>query len=292
MIAKYQKRRTTTLTSALINYGKALALSDDHGESMMRLVALWLENSSNELVNKNFKTALEGIPTHKFAFLAHQLTSRLTMETLPGQALFQKALDRLILTMAMEHPFHVFYQILTMAYPVHSYPVDRRSSTNPISPREKAAMKIHEKLRVDKERGPAIREMECFVKAAVQWSWYPVSEENAKIASHDVPKEVGLARISRFKIPVVTAPLELDLSKKYNKMVTIEGYERKYGIAGGVHHPKIMICRGSNGERYKELVSLARLSRVYLALMLVTLLSLNPMMICGKIPSWSNSSSL
>jgi hypothetical protein len=54
---------------------------------------------------------------------------------------------------------------------------------------------------------------------------------------------------------VVTVHTPLDHTLRYDNCIWIDRYESAFETAGGINLPKINICYGSNGEKYKQLVS-------------------------------------
>jgi len=47
---------------------------------------------------------------------------------------------------------------------------------------------------------------------------------------------------------------QVSLTKEYDDLVTILKYDAKFKVAAGNSRPKVMICWGSDGKQYKQLV--------------------------------------
>ena len=81
-----ESERTTfaMLRRALENYAHALTESDESNHEVFRFCALWLAHADDEDVHVRIKPLLPAIPSHKFVFLAYQLSARLSLPSRPS----------------------------------------------------------------------------------------------------------------------------------------------------------------------------------------------------------------
>lgn len=247
------------LDYTLQSYAAALSLSDEHDDAITRLLSIWLDNDSNEEANSSFAPHLNLIPSHKFLSLGPQLAARLYRPKTPTP--FNSMLNRLILRLGQEHPFHVLYQIITLAHGVTApnAATSRSSAASSMEGRGVAAAEIMEKIKSDKSRPLAARagkEMTTFANASVAWCHYQYADGEQPATGKEavVPSSCELLPCRGLNIPVATVPPPVDLKMAYDNVPTIHHYGPKYKLAGGVHHPKIMMCIDTLGKENVQLV--------------------------------------
>jgi serine-protein kinase ATM len=183
----------------------------------------------------------------------HQLCARLSWT---DQCSSQKSLQRLMLRMCKEHPFHSMYQLFCLTQ--SSAPTPSKGHATTVG-RRVAAQEILDKLSTDTENVVRQRtqEIHWLCKASLQWATYPIKTQDCYKKGgntrHDVPA-VEIKKIKNLKIPVMTMSIPVDPTLRYDDCVCINGYENKFQTAGGINLPKIIVCIGSDGRRYKQLV--------------------------------------
>lgn len=241
------------LCFTLESYASAIALSDKHDDSITRMVSVWLEHDSTEPAQRSFRSQLQAIPTHKFIFLSPQLAARL--ERSKQLTTFNTNLNDLMLRMAQDHPFHVLYQVITLAHGSDYKKGDGAGRTA-------AAGEILARITADTER-PLVqragKEMEAFSTAAVQWCNFDYEKRRIPkpktMAPAPVPSQCPLLTFKRLSIPVATFIPPIDLSKQYLNVPTLERYRSNYRLAGGLHRPAVMSCYDSLAKEHVQLVS-------------------------------------
>lgn len=190
----------------------------------------------------------------------HQLTARLATQT----SKTQDNLQRLIMRMCREHPFHSLYQVYCLQ-PDHpnSTTANRRHSgrhhmLSTQTERGAAASSIFDRLRGNESVEGRVRDVERLCDACLEWAKYPIANDDrykkSRANRFKIPDHLSLRKIAQLKVPVTTAPTPLDLTMKYNDCVWIDHYEPTFTTAGGINLPKVSICHGSDGQRYKQLV--------------------------------------
>lgn len=259
-LKEFEKIKRKYLQYAINMYARSMRFSDKYDDSIHRMCALWLENSSDDALNSAIVRNIGKIPTWKFAFLASQLTARLDAEDVKSK--FQPALVGLLEKLCEEHPFHIMYQVITLARPVQISSKVHNSARQGHTPRgvngrELAASNLLDLIRGLPRRTAQVSDMEQFARASIDWCNVPMEKGRRE---YNMPSNALLAKIHDLKIPVPTQELPFDKSGDYRPSnqggpAFIQSYLRTFSLAGGLHVPKIMICVGHNGKRYKQLVS-------------------------------------
>ena len=283
--------RTLFLHRALAMYSRTLASADIHDDAMVRLTSLWFENAADEEVNSLLSKALAQIPSHKFLSLTHQLSARLSSGSgangggaagSRGASLFQSNISDLLLRMCRDHPFHTMYAIYALvkgggsdlsqtgerASSLSSRTRSRLSGSETLASSQKqravAAEEIWNRVKLTDTVGKRIESLEEVCRAYVEWAEVNLSQQFPRyFASNGAIKrgplrmpgsgELRLSRLRDVEVPVATADTRVDLTCKYESVVSIVRYSDTFTTAGGIHLPKINECIGSDGRRYKQL---------------------------------------
>ncbi|KAK8844109.1 hypothetical protein IAR55_006903 [Kwoniella newhampshirensis] len=261
-IKELESDRTTYIKAALKMYAGSLMLSDSHDDSITQLISLWLEHSDNEEVNRSFSDPLTRVPSHKFVFLGPQLAARLNRPRTPTS--FDSSLNGLMLRISREHPFHILYQVITLAHGVSPPGSGKIKPTDTEKQgRGPAAAEILAALQAEKGNtlaNKAGKNMKIFAQASVAWAKYDEnarpSQERSKLKAGSrfrQPTKCPLRAVTNLEIPIATCPPAIDLSCQYNDMPTLHRYKTEYQIAGGVHRPKIMGVLDSKQKLHQQL---------------------------------------
>lgn len=260
--------RNTFLEQAIDMYSRCLATSDAFDDDgSIRLCSLWFANFHDLPLQAKVRIALERVPSRKFVFLAHQLSARLSATSSGKVPQNQANLQTLVSRMCQEHPFHSLYQVYALK-PDRSHEIStsnrRQSSRHDVSlsqaDRGSAAGEIFDRLRGDTSMGQRVRQVEIICEASLEWAKFPIKKDsrfNAKglKGPFKVPGDLSILKIENLQVPVVTAHTPLDPTLRYDNCVWITSFEKTFDTAGGVNLPKISICNGSDGRRFKQLVS-------------------------------------
>jgi hypothetical protein len=75
-------------------------------------------------------------------------------------------------------------------------------------------------------------------------------------------------------IPMPSVELPVSLSCDYSSAVLIRKFDVEYSLCGGVNLPKLIVCKGSDGKSYRQLV------KVFLDQILIS----SQTMICDRMP--------
>jgi ataxia telangiectasia mutated family protein len=284
----HRQARTAFLQQAIKMYAGFLASASDEDPAVsIRLCGLWFSNFSDDRVVGDVKEALEQVGSYRFLFLAHQLTARLGGEsTLKSAAILLK----LVLQMCTDHPYHCVYQVCATRSTVprsgSTGSLKRtRASIEPPQVNESqarrgdAARSIMAKLREGKRNKERIAAMEEHFQVSLEWAQHPVKEMVRGANSKDkkdkkdefpIPRGVRLRDLvwvgqehgtqcpAPHPIPVSTAQISVDYSKRYDNFPRLHYYKLQFSVAGGVSLPKINVCVDDQGSTHKQLVGIHR----------------------------------
>jgi serine-protein kinase ATM len=164
--------------------------------------------------------------------------------------------------------------------------------------RRVAAQDILDRLSNDMENvvRQRTRDIQGLCRASLQWAKWAIkgndSYKKGGNARFEVPPAVTIKKIKNLNIPVMTMSITVDPTMRYDNCVCISGYESKFQTAGGINLPKIIVCIGTDGRHYKQLVRWITIILFHWMLMILDYSSREKgMMTCVKTPSWSKSSS-
>lgn len=211
----------------------------------------------------------------------------------------QETLQRTIIRMCKEHPFHSLYQVYCLQ-PDQPTSTSRRQSARHSSPsstqtdRGAAAGDIFNRLREDNEVGSRVRDVEQLCHACIEWAKYPIRAQKRYTEKttdgFNVPEDLLIRKILNLKVPVMTCATAVDPTMRYDDCVWVERFESTFKTAGGVNLPKISQCIGSDGQKYKQLVCCSLFVPPEHSLTTTCSSRVKVTMICDKMQSWNRSS--
>jgi ataxia telangiectasia mutated family protein len=297
--------RDTFLERAIDMYSRCLAASDAFDDDgAIRLCSLWFANFQETSLQDKVRYALERVPSRKFVFLAHQLSARLSASPSGQIGQNQTNLQALVFRMCREHPFHSLYQVYALR-PERSADSDstnsrRQSSRHELSSqadRASAAGEIFDRLRGDNINGERVRAVELVCDASLQWAKHPIKDDSRfqqkSKEPFQIPDHLLIRKIENLPVPIVTSHTPLDPTLRYDNCVCIARFEHTFDTAGGINLPKIAICVGNDGKRYKQLVRILSSLCMPLTHTLIFQSSrAKEVMTCGRMQSWNKFSDL
>ncbi|SPQ22818.1 0b0fe9a6-1bc3-4cf6-be12-8e6de58198de [Thermothielavioides terrestris] len=247
-LRRVEQTRSEFLRLSLENYLLSLAASDEHNNDALRFMALWLEQSEEDVSNEAVKKYIGKVPTRKFAPLMNQLSSRLQDQSV----LFQKLLIDLVYRICVDHPYHGMYHIWsgarTRVNKDDEVAVSRQKATDRVA---KALTKSETVSKI----WPAIDQTSRAYHALAMDrdpNRYKAGEKMA-IKNSSVGQNF-LSVLSKYPIPPPTMQIALSASLDYSDVPMIHKFEPEMSIASGVSAPKIITAVGTNGQRFKQLV--------------------------------------
>ncbi|KAI0343274.1 hypothetical protein BDW22DRAFT_1329401 [Trametopsis cervina] len=252
--------RKMFLEQAIEMYSLCLASTDAFDDDgAIRLCSLWFANfdTTDKDLPLKIGTAVAQIPSHKFVFLAHQLSARLSDDN--GQSHNQSNLRNVIFRMCREHPFHALFPVYCLQPGEHSAESrgpSAQDQPNSQALRASAAASIVSRLRSDLSCAKRVGAVLLVCNASLEWAKFPIKRMAStapKKKTFDIPKQVAIRKLENVEVPVITRHTPLDPTTRYENNVWIKAYESTFDIAGGVNLPKICRCVGSDGKKYKQL---------------------------------------
>jgi ataxia telangiectasia mutated family protein len=246
---RLDENRDDLLQQSLENYLLSLAAWDEHNNDALRFTALWMEHSDLDLANQSVSKWLSKVPSLKFASLTNQLTSRL----LDDSTEFQKLLFSLVLNVCTDHPYHGMYQIWAASKSAVGKTDDTALS------RQKATQKMGRELSGVKKSGIVWQSIN-YVNH--QYCQFAAETGDRYKAGHKIRLRDSAAgqklnnAISKVELPPPTLQVEVAADLDYSKLPSMHNLEPQIAIASGVSAPKIITIVGSNGAKYRQLVSL------------------------------------
>ena len=263
LVDQHNRAINAFLDQAIDMYSKCLEATDGFDDDgAIRLCSLWFANFENPTIQEKIAVALNRTPSRKFVFLAHQLSARMIKPsgaTIPDH---QVNLQTLIVRMCKEHPFHSLYQVYCLKSDHAGIQTNRRRSTrHESSPKDRAsaAIGIFDQLRGDDSVSRIVCDVERVSDACLEWAKHPIKHiygnRSQKLKPpFPVPEAMAIRNLRAVKVPVITVDTPLDPTLLYADCVWILRFEATFSTAGGVNLPKITVCVGSDGLKYKQLV--------------------------------------
>ncbi|KAH7327711.1 hypothetical protein B0J17DRAFT_620413 [Rhizoctonia solani] len=251
------------LEQSIEMYARCLVTDDaENNDTIIRFCSLWFANFSDSALNISvLRGALQQIPSHKFVFLAHQISARLSSTSDPSHSNIRNLMARL----CRDHPFHTLYQVYALASTSSggalATPNRRQSRAAVADPqlqtkRDEAARNILERLQREDTVGKRVVQFLQLCGACLQWAKYSLKQDKALKDSKNkvVPQHMELAKLKDLDVPVSTAFTPIDMTCRYeDNIVRLARYGSRFSTAGGINLPKINDCLGDDGERYKQL---------------------------------------
>ncbi|ORX90217.1 hypothetical protein K493DRAFT_288362 [Basidiobolus meristosporus CBS 931.73] len=258
--------RLEYLLLAIEHYLKCLVYDDQFDMSIFRLCSLWFQNAAQIDANSLIAKYTPRLQTRKFIPLIYQLAARISCDSRElryiEQDPFQIALNKLIERMAIDHPHHTCYQLFALRHGnvglSHSKRYRKLDASTIDEKKINAATRILEKLKTI----PSVREKyvstEKLCYGYIELAGIDLSSlDKKKIYNSQISFDRN-SKISALKnlvhVPVPTRNLPVNPDCVYSDFVYISEFLPKYSVVGGINMPKVIECRGSDGQLYKQLV--------------------------------------
>jgi hypothetical protein len=149
-------------------------------------------------------------------------------------------------------------------------------------------------LRADPSSSQQLINVEQFCDACLQWAKHPIKDtaNKARSGPYKIPDDMSILKLRDVHVPVLTINTPVDPTLQYQNCIWLTHYEKMYETAGGVNIPKICYCRGSDGVKYKQLVSMHVFHYSDETEEPHDSSRAREMTTCDKMPSWNRSSTL
>ena len=244
---RLHESRQTFLRQSLENYLLCLKACDKYENDALRFSALWLENYESDIANEAVSKHVGQVGSRKFAAMMNQWSSRLLDK--PGQ--FQSLLSSLVLRICLDHPYHGMYQIFTG--------FKTKGKDEAAMKRHVAASNIVQELKASKMHSTwlALHNTNlAFVKFAMERLDDPAIKQGSKVALRKYATGQRIEQeIQKSRVPPPTMSIELRPDCDYSNVPVIAKFESQFTVASGISMPKIITAFGTDGLKYKQLVS-------------------------------------
>lgn len=229
-----------------------------------RMVALWLdsgqmresitgilamEDGKEHSTDKNLKLS---VPCVKLLPLAPQLSSRLGPSNGFSNDLFQKVLSGTIYQMAEEYPAYCLWQLLALSNSTRMGATHERYSSLYRGDKDKkdAADAILSSL--EAKLGDIVGEMKKVANAYIRLSEISNKEKNTTALDIKGSELLKLGELVHIPIPTIQLPLNGGFST--SKLPHIVSFEKHAGVCSGLSKPLRVVCFGSDGKKYPQMV--------------------------------------
>lgn len=273
---------------ALQSFVSALSIADVRGPNDMlrhvyRMISIWFssntEDGKGEEVDATIAEAVAKIQSFRFVPLASQLFSRLDFDaSSPRVGAFQEQLRRLLFKLTLDHPYHCIIHLITLSNGKkvsgrHANAFLENTNTTKVDRAKEmlGSLKNEDPFFI----GPLIESFEVLADAYIQLTVFDTS---------DIPRSKTSIPFSIFRTPAGGQRLDKCLgigSRRVTctpciltKLPTLRpgcdygngkedppgterivGFDNHFSMTdGGIHRPKIVVCLGSKGGRFKQLV--------------------------------------
>ena len=249
---------------AMQNYIECLHKGTQHDLQIFRLTALWLENSGDDALNELIGNHLPQIPSHKWLPLMYQLSARIEQATCAGvKTEFNKLLRTIVFRAATDHPHHVLYVLFAL--------INGESQNTPPSTSESNKVIAIRSL-VNELQGKRTSSLAIGGKGSgssngnlkdIISSMNQLVDAYVQLAMSDIPPQTLPLRLSAYKlgqlqhlyhVGVISRDCPIDPTGKYEDLVGIDRFEQEFTLASGISKPKVVVCVGTDGHRYRQVV--------------------------------------
>ncbi|KAJ1282905.1 hypothetical protein BS78_03G087400 [Paspalum vaginatum] len=251
---KIQDDRDNFLNLALQGYQQSLVVGGKYDlQVVFRLVSLWFSLFSRDQVVKAMVKTTKEVQSYKFIPLVYQIASRLgSSKDAQGSTNFQIALASLLKKMAIDHPYHTIFQLLSLANGDRVKDKQRSRSSFVVDMEKKLAAE-NLLMELSSCHGALILQMKQMVEIYIKLAELETKKEDT---SKKIPLPREVRSVGRLElVPVVTATVPVDPSCRYGEgsFPHFIGLSDSVMIMNGINAPKVIECFGSDGNKYRQL---------------------------------------
>lgn len=241
-----KETRQAYLASSVEFYLRSLEFGTDITNSVIhdtsRFISLWFSNHDNAGVNKVVDVRVSKVPSSVFVTWINQLSSRLDMSETP----FQILLRELVIRMAIDHPIHTLWPILSLT-------IGETAGSSAVTERVRAGTYIWEK-----SEGRFSKHIKEFSSMLISLANVKVKAEEKHRFGLNKLKPQSQAKwwksIGKLQIPSPTVSVPLQQDRNYARIPYITLIDEHIAIASGLSAPKVLKFHLSNGETHTMLV--------------------------------------
>ena len=252
------------------NYAKALIYSSERiEECVFRLCSLWFSNAANKDLQALMRRYINQLPTRKFLILMYQISARMLSSNKPEEALFNEILEQLIVNIVTDYPHHSLPHIIAL-YNGSETSIDEgqqqesktrgtssASEAAKVSAKSQAIQKIVKRLARDEELRLIVTNVDYMFKTYIQVANLSIRADPKKKGdtAYRFDRKMAIVQFeANTKVGVITREQPAEKPRDYSNIVYVEGFDSDYKLPGGINVPKVVECRGSDGNKYRQLV--------------------------------------
>lgn len=227
-----------------------------------RMVALWLD--AGQMRTKVTAALIENpklssskqqkimVPVSKLLPLAPQLASRLNKSETIADPQFQKTLSETITEMAGNFPAHCLWQLLALSNATRDSGSQEKYSSLYRGDQDKKDAADDILNRLQDRHGETVSEMK-----QVALAYILLSETDEKRKENDSLelRRYTISQLGELRhVPVPTVPIPLSATDSTHRIPYIAAFEKRASVCAGLSKPLKVVCVGSDGERYPQMV--------------------------------------
>ncbi|XP_023014307.2 serine/threonine-protein kinase tefu [Leptinotarsa decemlineata] len=236
------------LEKALKYYFLSLAHSEEKNMRVFRIMSLFLENRNNNQIVGTITEQIPKIPTFKYIVMLPQLIPHISDTSTD---LFSSTVNEIVVKCAKDHPHHTLPLILSLSNANKDVEYGNTTKTSANDARVATANRLLVELK-EQGLGNHIKKLMQLSLALIDLAYLPIPNENNM---HTIPRNQAIMKIRDFEdVLVPTYTLNVDERASYSKIVGISSFGSEYRRVGGIHHPKRITCRGTDGKLRSQLV--------------------------------------
>lgn len=278
----FERSFKSYVLQSIHSFGTALSSCSNNAQELTHIykfISIWFKCSSGrhgKEVNETLKDLLSKIPSFHFVPLIYQIFSRVDYTNIDNISLFQSILQVLVKRICIDHPYHGLVQLIAMCNG-NSSSSQNTSNINIGSGKVIAAEKL---LRDIIKSGPVfvgelaesyMALIKAYISLALTDTTQLVQQKYTKNVPLSTLKISGGSRNNILKclkgrnkyLPcVMTRPPRISPTGDYGDgdddpegSERIANFDSIFSITdSGIHRPKIIVCVGMKGGRYRQLV--------------------------------------
>jgi hypothetical protein len=273
-VSRQQKLVLSSIVKALtiVGVGNGRSLS----KFVYRIVDIWFSvpNTSDyaDDIDQFVIEAIGAVPSFRFVPLSSQLFSRLDAESSNSESRFQERLRQLLLKLCVDHPYHCLVKLIALSNgtKIGAAVVEDAARNERVD----AALNLMHILRTGEVAwvGQLVDSYQTLATSYINLAMAPTKRGDTnripfaavcKKASDRLDSCLGKRSLSVANPPcVVTKPPSLRPGCDYGDgkddpigSERVSGFESYFTITdGGLRMPKVVVCIGSRGGRFRQLV--------------------------------------
>jgi len=275
-----EKSQDEYLLLAIKSFGSALSIYDpsnysgDVSKHIFRMISLWFGNPSSS-VNNLMQKYLSSIPTYLFMQLTYQIFARIDQASSNGSD-FEGTLRNLVVRMCTDHPYHTLVPLITLTKGSQKskaqasmsilktisnlsgkskYVADLADSYGALTDSYRD-LALYDTLKYHSDKDGKSKPKSIPLSATVNGGRGRGSPSLDRVLGPGRRKRSNCAPCILTKVPMLRPGGDYGDGKQDPVgSERIDSFDPTFNITDtGLHRPKIIICRGTQGGHFRQLV--------------------------------------